>query len=34
MNAHWPMPAGLHTASVRLPVEDEPDGDDGRYGLE
>lgn len=23
MNAHWPMPAGLHTASVRLPVEGE-----------
>jgi thiol-disulfide isomerase/thioredoxin len=21
MNAHWPAPAGLHTASVRLPVE-------------
>jgi thiol-disulfide isomerase/thioredoxin len=23
MNARWPMPAGLHTASVRLPVEGE-----------
>ncbi len=23
MNAHWPMPAGLHAASVRLPVEGE-----------
>jgi thiol-disulfide isomerase/thioredoxin len=23
MTAHWPMPAGLHTASVRLPVEGE-----------
>jgi thiol-disulfide isomerase/thioredoxin len=23
MNAHWPAPAGLHTASVRLPVEGE-----------
>jgi hypothetical protein len=21
MTAHWPMPAGLHTASARLPVE-------------
>jgi len=21
MTAHWPMPAGLHTASIRLPVE-------------
>jgi thiol-disulfide isomerase/thioredoxin len=23
MTAHWPVPAGLHTASVRLPVEGE-----------
>jgi thiol-disulfide isomerase/thioredoxin len=23
MNAHWPMPAGLHTASARLPIEGE-----------
>jgi thiol-disulfide isomerase/thioredoxin len=23
MKAHWPVPAGLHTASVRLPVEGE-----------
>src|SRR5689334_20750418 len=23
MTAHWPMPAGLHMASVRLPVEGE-----------
>ena len=23
MNAHWPVPAGLHTASPRLPVEGE-----------
>ena len=23
MNAHWPMPAGLHTTSARLPIEGE-----------
>jgi hypothetical protein len=23
MNAHWPMPAGLHMASARLPIEGE-----------
>src|SRR3974377_821523 len=23
MKPHWPMPAGLHTASVRLPIEGE-----------
>ena len=23
MTAHWPVPAGLHTASARLPVEGE-----------
>ncbi len=23
MTAHWPVPAGLHMASVRLPVEGE-----------
>jgi thiol-disulfide isomerase/thioredoxin len=23
MTAHWPMPAGLHTASARLPIEGE-----------
>ena len=29
MTAHWPMPAGLHTASARLPVEGELPSLDG-----
>jgi thiol-disulfide isomerase/thioredoxin len=32
MTAHWPMPAGLHTASVRLPVEGELPSFDGATG--
>jgi thiol-disulfide isomerase/thioredoxin len=30
--AHWPMPAGLHTASLRLPVEGELPSFDGATG--
>jgi thiol-disulfide isomerase/thioredoxin len=30
--AHWPMPAGLHAASVRLPVEGELPSFDGATG--
>ncbi len=32
MNAHWRTPAGLHTASVRLPVEGELPAFDGATG--
>ena len=32
MNAHWRTPAGLHTASVRLPVEGEMPAFDGATG--
>jgi thiol-disulfide isomerase/thioredoxin len=32
MNAHWPSPAGLHTASDRLPVEGELASFDGATG--
>ena len=32
MTAHWPVPAGLHTASVRLPVEGELPDLDGATG--
>ncbi len=32
MTAHWPMPAGLHTASLRLPVEGELPSFDGATG--
>jgi thiol-disulfide isomerase/thioredoxin len=32
MTAHWPMPAGLHMASVRLPVEGELPSFDGATG--
>ena len=32
MTAHWPMPAGLHRASVRLPVEGELPSFDGATG--
>jgi thiol-disulfide isomerase/thioredoxin len=32
MNVHWPMPAGLHAASVRLPVEGELPALDGATG--
>jgi thiol-disulfide isomerase/thioredoxin len=30
--AHWPMPAGLHTASLRLPIEGELPSLDGATG--
>jgi len=32
MNAHWPVPAGLHTASPRLPVEGELPSFEGATG--
>jgi thiol-disulfide isomerase/thioredoxin len=32
MTAHWPMPAGLHRASARLPVEGELPSLDGATG--
>ena len=32
MNAHWPVPAGLHTASARLPVEGELPSFEGATG--
>ena len=32
MTAHWPAPAGLHTASVRLPVESELPSFEGATG--
>jgi len=32
MKAHWPVPAGLHTASARLPVEGELPSFDGATG--
>jgi thiol-disulfide isomerase/thioredoxin len=32
MTAHWPVPAGLHTASVRLPVEGALASFDGATG--
>ena len=32
MSAHWRTPAGLHTASVRLPVEGEIPAFDGATG--
>jgi len=32
MTAHWPMPAGLHTASMRLPVEGQLPSFDGATG--
>jgi thiol-disulfide isomerase/thioredoxin len=32
MTAHWPVPAGLHTASARLPVEGELPSFDGATG--
>ena len=32
MTAHWPTPAGLHTASARLPVEGELPSFDGATG--
>jgi thiol-disulfide isomerase/thioredoxin len=32
MSAHWPVPAGLHTASARLPVEGELPSFEGATG--
>src|ERR1700735_3728553 len=32
MTAHWPVPAGLHRAAVRLPVEGELPSLDGATG--
>jgi hypothetical protein len=32
MEAHWRVPAGLHAASVRLPVEGELPSLDGATG--
>ena len=32
MKPHWPAPAGLHTASARLPVEGEPPSVSGATG--
>ena len=32
MTAHWPAPAGLHTASVRLPIEGDLPSLDGATG--
>jgi thiol-disulfide isomerase/thioredoxin len=32
MTAHWPVPAGLHTASARLPVEGQLPSFDGATG--
>jgi len=32
MTAHWRVPAGLHTASLRLPVEGELPSLDGATG--